>query len=112
MVPRPESVGVTKTGWGSLTLLAYNETMHKVLDQARHEDREVGRAVFARKQPDGELPPSLKCTPPHASAGFGQDAKRRRLDSLEAEDGEETEEEEDVHFKYQTGGTEVMIDPF
>lgn len=71
MVPRPESVGVTKTGWGSLTLLAYDETMRKVLDQAHHEDREVGRAVFAHKQPDGELPPSLKRTLPHASAGVG-----------------------------------------
>ena len=41
-----------------------------------------------------------------------QDAKRRRLGSLKAEDSEEEEEEEDAHFKYQIGGTMVMIERF
>ena len=97
---------------GLLTSLGYDETKQELLKRIVDEDCNIiGRAVQAGEQPEGEIPPSLDYTPAYAYASeeAQRAAKRRRLNSGEEE---EEEEEEDAHFRYQIGGTMVMIDPF
>ncbi|TKA52836.1 hypothetical protein B0A53_04532 [Rhodotorula sp. CCFEE 5036] len=46
-VPRLESAGDTKTAWGSLTSLTYDETKQEFLKQIGDEDRKIAGAVLA-----------------------------------------------------------------